>query len=128
MPLRHLAYPGDVCWTEEGFRFAWHVMVMEKGGSVELHVRDVRAAFERGLTFVEAMAEPGLELWPRSTERMRMAPASAAGDSLAGFTMEPEESMYRSRSRLTVAEGGPTSAAILRHAISFWRPAQLRTR
>lgn len=40
MPLRHLAYPGDVCWTEEGFRFAWHVMVMEKNGSVVLHVRE----------------------------------------------------------------------------------------
>jgi vitamin K-dependent gamma-carboxylase len=40
MPLRHLAYPGDVCWTEEGFRFAWNVMVMEKDGSVVLHVRE----------------------------------------------------------------------------------------
>lgn len=40
VPLRHLVYPGDVCWTEEGFRFAWHVMVMEKDGSVVLHVRE----------------------------------------------------------------------------------------
>jgi vitamin K-dependent gamma-carboxylase len=40
IPLRHLAYPGDVCWTEEGFRLAWHVMVMEKDGSVELHVTE----------------------------------------------------------------------------------------
>lgn len=40
LPLRHLAYPGDVCWTEQGFRFAWHVMVMEKDGSVVLHVRE----------------------------------------------------------------------------------------
>lgn len=40
LPLRHFAYPGNVCWTEEGFRFAWHVMVMEKDGSLELHVRE----------------------------------------------------------------------------------------
>lgn len=40
MPLRHLAYPGDVCWTEEGFRMAWHVMVMEKDGSVDLRVTE----------------------------------------------------------------------------------------
>ncbi len=40
LPLRHFAYPGDVCWTEQGFRFAWHVMVMEKDGSVVLHVRE----------------------------------------------------------------------------------------
>lgn len=30
VPLRHLAYAGDVYWTEEGFRFAWQIMVMEK--------------------------------------------------------------------------------------------------
>jgi hypothetical protein len=40
MPLRHFAYPGDVCWTEEGFRFSWNVMVMEKDGSVELHITE----------------------------------------------------------------------------------------
>jgi vitamin K-dependent gamma-carboxylase len=40
LPLRHFVYPGDVCWTEQGFRFAWHVMVMEKDGSVVLHVRE----------------------------------------------------------------------------------------
>lgn len=40
MPFRHYLYPGDVCWTEQGFRFSWNVMVMEKTGSVELHVRE----------------------------------------------------------------------------------------
>ena len=40
MPFRHLLYPGDARWTEQGFRFSWNVMVMEKTGSVELHVRE----------------------------------------------------------------------------------------
>jgi hypothetical protein len=40
LPLRHHAYSGDVLWTEQGFRFAWHVMVMEKDGSLVLHVTD----------------------------------------------------------------------------------------
>jgi vitamin K-dependent gamma-carboxylase len=40
LPFRHFLYRGDVCWTEQGFRFAWHVMVMEKDGSVVLHVTD----------------------------------------------------------------------------------------
>lgn len=40
LPLRHWLYPGDVLWTEQGFRFAWHVMVMEKDGSLVLHVTD----------------------------------------------------------------------------------------
>ncbi len=39
LPLRHLAYPGNLLWTEDGFRFSWHVMLMEKNGSLELSVR-----------------------------------------------------------------------------------------
>lgn len=38
-PLRHFLYPGNVCWTEEGFRFSWNVMLMEKNGFVEFEVR-----------------------------------------------------------------------------------------
>jgi vitamin K-dependent gamma-carboxylase len=40
LPLRMHFYPGDPCWTEQGFRFAWHVMVMEKAGDVHFKVRD----------------------------------------------------------------------------------------
>ncbi len=29
-PLRSLAYPGSVYWTEQGYRFSWRVMLMEK--------------------------------------------------------------------------------------------------
>ena len=39
-PLRHLAYPGNTLWTEEGFRFAWRVMLIEKSGELELTVVD----------------------------------------------------------------------------------------
>lgn len=40
VPLRHLAYPGDVLWTEEGMRFAWKVMIVEKAGIARFEVRD----------------------------------------------------------------------------------------
>ncbi|WP_428269385.1 HTTM domain-containing protein [Haliangium sp.] len=40
MPARHFLYPGDVCWTEEGFRYAWHVMLIEKTGRVVFQVTD----------------------------------------------------------------------------------------
>ncbi|MEM1041605.1 MAG: HTTM domain-containing protein [Bacteroidota bacterium] len=40
LPLRHGLYPGDRFWTEEGFRFAWHVMVASKTGTAAFHVRD----------------------------------------------------------------------------------------
>ncbi|MCB9752911.1 MAG: HTTM domain-containing protein [Myxococcales bacterium] len=40
LPWRHLLYPGDVAWNEEGGRFAWRVMLVEKVGSVTLRLRD----------------------------------------------------------------------------------------
>lgn len=39
-PLRHWLYPGNVLWTEEGFRFSWKVMLVEKTGSAEFKVID----------------------------------------------------------------------------------------
>ncbi|HEU4537948.1 MAG TPA: HTTM domain-containing protein, partial [Polyangiaceae bacterium] len=40
LPLRFLAYGGDVRWHEQGMRFSWRVMVREKNGSVTFLVRD----------------------------------------------------------------------------------------
>jgi len=37
-PLRHLLYPGDVSWNEEGMRWSWKVMLREKHGAVTYHV------------------------------------------------------------------------------------------
>ena len=40
LPLRHLLLPGRSSWTEEGHRFAWHMMLRSKSGSVVLRVTD----------------------------------------------------------------------------------------
>lgn len=40
LPLRHHLYPGDHAWSEEGYRYAWHVMLVEKTGTVSYRVRD----------------------------------------------------------------------------------------
>ncbi|NUO54874.1 MAG: HTTM domain-containing protein [Polyangiaceae bacterium] len=40
MPLRHFLYPGNVLWTEEGIRYSWKVMLVEKNGSVDLWAQD----------------------------------------------------------------------------------------
>lgn len=42
MPLRHFLYPGDVSWTEEGHRFAWHMKLRSKNGSGEFWAIDVK--------------------------------------------------------------------------------------
>ncbi len=39
LPLRHVLYPGGVLWNEDGMRFAWHVVVREKQGSVTFIAR-----------------------------------------------------------------------------------------
>lgn len=31
-PFRYLLYPGNLYWTEQGYRFSWRVMLMEKAG------------------------------------------------------------------------------------------------
>ena len=44
IPLRHLAYPGNVRWTEEGYYLSWRVMITEKAGHVDYRVRDASGA------------------------------------------------------------------------------------
>jgi hypothetical protein len=39
-PFRYLAYPNELFWTEEGFRFSWRVMLMEKAGYTTFKVKD----------------------------------------------------------------------------------------
>ncbi|MVM31257.1 HTTM domain-containing protein [Spirosoma sp. HMF4905] len=40
LPFRLLLYPGKLYWTEEGYRFSWRVMLMEKGGTAFFYVKD----------------------------------------------------------------------------------------
>jgi hypothetical protein len=40
LPLRHYAYAGNVLWTEEGYRFSWRVMLVEKNGLATFRVED----------------------------------------------------------------------------------------
>jgi hypothetical protein len=40
MPLRSVLYPGNTLWTEEGFRFSWRLMLIEKSGALEFTVVD----------------------------------------------------------------------------------------
>ncbi len=40
LPLRHWLQPGDLYWHEDGFRFSWQIMVMEKYGRISFTVTD----------------------------------------------------------------------------------------
>lgn len=40
LPWRFLLYPGKLFWTEQGYRFSWRVMLMEKAGTAFFYVKD----------------------------------------------------------------------------------------
>ena len=40
LPLRYLQYPGNLFWHEQGYRFSWRVMLMEKNGLTNIILRD----------------------------------------------------------------------------------------
>ncbi len=40
LPFRHLLYTGELFWSEEGYRFSWRVMLMEKAGYAIFKVVD----------------------------------------------------------------------------------------
>lgn len=67
IPLRHWAYPGNVRWNEEGYRFAWRVMLTEKTGEAQFHVSDP-ATGERWVV------NPDQYLTPLQVERMAYQP------------------------------------------------------
>lgn len=39
-PFRYFLYPGELFWNEEGYRFSWRVMLIEKKGFTEFKVVD----------------------------------------------------------------------------------------
>ncbi len=42
-PFRYFLYKDELFWTEEGFRFSWRVMIMEKAGYCQFIVKDSNA-------------------------------------------------------------------------------------
>jgi hypothetical protein len=67
LPLRQFAYPGNACWTEQGYFFAWKVMLMEKNGDTELWVVDT-------VTRRRYLAEPREILTPYQRKVMSTQP------------------------------------------------------
>ena len=40
LPFRYLVYPDELFWTEEGYRFSWRVMLMEKQGHTTFKIKN----------------------------------------------------------------------------------------
>ena len=39
-PFRYLMYPGELFWNEEGYRFSWRVMLIEKKGYTNFKIKN----------------------------------------------------------------------------------------
>lgn len=50
LPLRFLLYPGHLFWHEEGYRFSWRVMLMEKSGASYFTIKDKATGEHREVT------------------------------------------------------------------------------
>ena len=66
-PWRYLLYPGNLFWTEEGYRFSWRVMLMEKAGTAIFYVKD-------GKTGREGVVDNGEFLCAHQEKQMSMQP------------------------------------------------------
>ncbi|MCS7027479.1 MAG: HTTM domain-containing protein [Bacteroidia bacterium] len=66
-PWRYLLYQGNLFWTEEGYRFSWRVMLMEKAGTATFYVKDSR-------TGREGVVDNSEFLNPHQEKQMAMQP------------------------------------------------------
>ncbi|PSR05163.1 MAG: HTTM domain-containing protein [Bacteroidetes bacterium SW_11_45_7] len=67
VPLRHVLYSGDLFWNEQGFRFSWRVMLIEKAGTAFFYVEDPS-------TGGEAQVDPGDHLTKFQEKEMAAHP------------------------------------------------------
>jgi hypothetical protein len=66
-PLRCYAYPGNMFWTEQGYRFGWRVMLFEKAGTATFYVTDAH-------TRREGVVDNNEFLNPHQEKQMAMQP------------------------------------------------------
>lgn len=57
LPMRPWLYPGNVLWNEEGFRFSWHLKIMEKHGQARFHATDPRTGARWELRYDGLLSE-----------------------------------------------------------------------
>nr|WP_280866747.1 HTTM domain-containing protein [Lunatimonas salinarum] len=66
-PWRFLLYDGNLFWTEQGYRFGWRVMLMEKAGTATFYVKDSQ-------TGREGIVDNSEFLNPHQEKQMAMQP------------------------------------------------------
>ena len=57
LPFRYLLYDGELFWTEQGFRFSWRVMLIEKAGTAFFYIRDKKTGKEMEVSNSEYLTQ-----------------------------------------------------------------------
>lgn len=79
LPLRYLGFSGHLFWHEQGYRFSWRVMLMEKNGFTSIIIKDPRKGTQKEV-------DQDQYLTPFQQQQMKSQPdlilqfASAMGD------------------------------------------------
>ena len=47
LPFRYIQYPGNLFWHEQGYRFSWRVMLMEKNGYTSIILKDPKTKLQK---------------------------------------------------------------------------------
>lgn len=65
-PFRYLLYPGELFWSEQGYRFSWRVMLMEKAGHAQFLVKDKtgKVQFVNNTDFLTTLQEKMMATQP----------------------------------------------------------------
>lgn len=67
LPIRYLIFGGNLFWHEQGYRFSWRVMLMEKNGYTSFIVRDPK-------TNIQKEVDQDLYLTPFQKQQLRSQP------------------------------------------------------
>ena len=67
LPLRHIQYSDNLFWHEQGYRFSWRVMLMEKNGLTNIILRDPVKDIRKEL-------DQNMYLTPFQKQQMRAQP------------------------------------------------------
>jgi hypothetical protein len=66
LPFRYVLYPGELFWTEEGYRFSWRVMLVEKAGYAQFVIKDTagKSAIVDNSKFLTTLQEKMMSTQP----------------------------------------------------------------
>ena len=127
VPLRFLAYGGNVLWHEQGMRFSFRVMAREKNGSVTFLVKNKRTGrvvhvsprrYLSALQEREMSAQPDLILAlahhiARDFERRGEGPVEVRADALVSLNGRPAARLIAPDVDLTQVEDGLSRATFV---------------